>query len=101
MVRRVIKGPGVLKKSDFCWHEITQSLFDDHKEETIAQDLRISAHTVHTYIKRIYQKLIARSRVEVVCIVVITERQMTCRDAVEQNGHGQVAENKPDTNDTP
>jgi DNA-binding NarL/FixJ family response regulator len=78
--------------------EITQSLFDDHKEETIAQDLRISVHTVHTYVKRIYQKLVARSRVEVICIVVAAERQLSSRQAIEQNGHRIVLESNPDTN---
>lgn len=56
--------------------EITQAVFDDLSEPAMAEKLDISVHTVHTYLKRLYLKLGARSRVEVVCIVVAAERAL-------------------------
>ena len=56
--------------------EIAQAVFDDRSEAAIARDLELSVHTVHTYTKRLYQKLGASSRVELVCIVVAAEREM-------------------------
>ena len=65
--------------SDDAWTEIARSLalsprelqivrgaFDDHTECTIAADLNISSHTVHTYIERLHYKLAVCDRVELV-----------------------------------
>ena len=67
--------------------EITQAVFDDHAEVTMAEGLGISIHTVHTYLKRLYQKLGARSRVEVVCIVVAAERSLLSRNPRRDQHH--------------
>lgn len=56
--------------------EIAQAVFDDASEAEIAEVLDISVHTVHTYLKRLYQKLGANSRVQLVCIVVDRERKL-------------------------
>ncbi len=37
--------------------QIAQSVFDDQKEAAIADDLGISAHTVHTHLERLYRKI--------------------------------------------
>jgi len=37
--------------------EIVRSVFDDRKELAIADELGISAHTVHTHIQRLHKKL--------------------------------------------
>ena len=37
--------------------QIIQGLFDGKREETIARDLGISRHTVHTHLGRVYKKL--------------------------------------------
>jgi DNA-binding CsgD family transcriptional regulator len=66
----------------FCedaWHELGAALgisrrelqvvrliFDDEKECSIAADLGISVHTVHTYIERLHRKLDVRDRVQLV-----------------------------------
>ena len=70
--------------------QITQAVFDDRAESTIAVDLGMSVHTVHTYLKRLYQKLGARSRVELVCIVVAAERQNTRYETTEHDGQRRV-----------
>lgn len=64
--------------------EILQAVFDDLSEPAIATHLDLSVHTVHTYLKRLFQKLDANSRVEVVCTVVAVERGMGKRH--EHNG---------------
>ena len=46
--------------------EIAQCIFDDDNEQSIADDLGISAHTVHTHVWRLYQKLSVHSRVALV-----------------------------------
>lgn len=46
--------------------QIVQSIFDDDKELSMAYQLHISPHTVHTYIQRIYRKLGVSSRCELV-----------------------------------
>jgi DNA-binding CsgD family transcriptional regulator len=46
--------------------EILKAVFEDQKESCIAANLRISSHTVHTHIERIYRKLRVSSRVELV-----------------------------------
>ena len=65
--------------SNQAWQEIAHSLklsvrelqivrgaFDDHTESTIAADLGISPHTVHTHFERLHFKLAVKSRVELV-----------------------------------
>jgi DNA-binding CsgD family transcriptional regulator len=37
--------------------EITKRVFDDLKENQIAAELKISPHTVHTHLGRIYRKV--------------------------------------------
>jgi DNA-binding CsgD family transcriptional regulator len=39
-----------------------QCIFDDQTELAIARELRISAHTVHTHLERLYRKLGVTSR---------------------------------------
>jgi len=50
--------------------EILQAVFDDQKESTIAADLGISTHTVHTHLERLYRKLRVSSRVALVVRVI-------------------------------
>lgn len=47
--------------------EVLQCIFHDQRERIIAQELGISAHTIHTHLERIYRKLGVRSR----CAAVI------------------------------
>ncbi|MGD8452978.1 MAG: helix-turn-helix transcriptional regulator [Phycisphaerae bacterium] len=42
--------------------QILQCIFQDQTEAAIARALRISAHTVHTHLERVYHKLDVRSR---------------------------------------
>ena len=65
--------------------EIAQAVFDDLSEGEIAEALGISTHTVHTYLKRLYQKLGAKSRVELVCILVGREQWLRVRGRLEQD----------------
>ena len=46
--------------------QIVQGVFDDKKEVEIAQQLQISAHTVHTYLGRLYRKLGVSSRAQLI-----------------------------------
>jgi DNA-binding CsgD family transcriptional regulator len=41
-------------------------LSDDSRDESIAEQLAISRHTVHTYLERLYRKVGASSRSQVV-----------------------------------
>lgn len=50
--------------------EIIQGIFDDRKEYAIAQELKISVHTVHTYLERLYRKLGVSSRVTLVLYIL-------------------------------
>jgi DNA-binding NarL/FixJ family response regulator len=50
--------------------EIVQGIFDDRKEYAIAQELKISVHTVHTYLERLYRKLGVSSRVTLVLYIL-------------------------------
>ena len=62
--------------SEPAWQEIARSLklsgqelqvvrgiFDDHTEGAIADNLKISPHTVHTHCERLYHKLDVTGRV--------------------------------------
>ena len=50
--------------------EIIQGIFDDRKEMAIADELRISMHTVHTHLERLYRKLGVSSRVALVLYIL-------------------------------
>src|SRR5262245_12546446 len=50
--------------------QIIQGIFDDQKEFAIAQELKISVHTVHTHLERLYQKLGVSSRVALVLYIL-------------------------------
>ncbi len=54
--------------------QISRGLFDDETEEGIAIRLSISPHTVHTYLNRLYRKLGARNRCQLL-ICVFTEHR--------------------------
>lgn len=47
-----------------------RGIFDDRKESTIAAELGISAHTVHTHMERLRRKLGVVDRVELVLRIV-------------------------------
>ena len=49
--------------------DILRGLLDDEPEATIASRLRISAHTVHTHLERLYRKLAVNSRCQAVARV--------------------------------
>lgn len=72
-------APGSAIFSDQAWDEIGRSLrlsgrelqivrgvFDDRIESTIAADLGMSPHTVHTHVERLYRKLSVTDRVKLV-----------------------------------
>ncbi|MFT3788643.1 MAG: helix-turn-helix transcriptional regulator [Tepidisphaeraceae bacterium] len=44
--------------------DVVRLMLEDKKELAIAMELKISAHTVHTHVERIYRKLHVSSRVE-------------------------------------
>ena len=50
--------------------EIIQGIFDDRKEMAIADELKISMHTVHTHLERLYRKLGVSSRVALVLYIL-------------------------------
>jgi len=69
--------------SDRAWKEITRSLklserelqivrgvFSGQTELTIAGDLKVSPHTIHTYCERLYHKLAVTDRVKLVLRVM-------------------------------
>ncbi|NNM27921.1 MAG: helix-turn-helix transcriptional regulator [Akkermansiaceae bacterium] len=57
--------------------QIVRSIFDDVTDSTIATDLGISVHTVHTHCRRLYRKLGTTSRVEVVLRIVREHFRLT------------------------
>ena len=46
--------------------QIARALLEDESEAAIAADLRISPHTVHTHLDRLYRKLTVRSRCQAI-----------------------------------
>jgi DNA-binding CsgD family transcriptional regulator len=50
--------------------QIVQRIFDDRKEFAIADELKISVHTVHTHLERLYRKLGVSSRVGLVLSIL-------------------------------
>jgi DNA-binding NarL/FixJ family response regulator len=61
-------------------HEIVQAIFDDRAEASIARELGISAHTVHSHVERIYQKCRVNSRVSLV-LRIVNEHIRACAPA--------------------
>jgi DNA-binding CsgD family transcriptional regulator len=72
-------SPGSAVFPDQVWHriarrlrlspresEIVRRVFDDQTEYTIAADLGISPHTVHTHFERLHKKLGVTDRVQLV-----------------------------------
>ena len=51
--------------------EITRYIFADCKEKIIAEELKLSPHTVRTYCERLYRKLNVNSRVEMVVSIIV------------------------------
>lgn len=63
--------------------ELLRCCFDDLSEAEMADSLGISPHTVHTYMRRIFRKTGARSRVQlVVCSVAEILRERESRDGI-------------------
>jgi DNA-binding NarL/FixJ family response regulator len=50
--------------------QIIQGVFDDQKEDGIAAEMGISAHTVNTYFRRLYTKLGVSSRPQLIVRVM-------------------------------
>jgi len=50
--------------------QIIQGIFDDRKEFAIADELKISMHTVHTHLERLYRKLGVSSRVGLILCIL-------------------------------
>ena len=74
---------GAAMFSEYAWREIARSLrlsgrelqlvravCDDHTEFTIATDLHISPHTIHTHSERLYRKLAVTNRVKLVLRII-------------------------------
>lgn len=57
--------------------EIVQAVLDDAKETAIADDLGISEHTVHTHLRRIYQRLQVHDRLELVQRIIVEFLRLT------------------------
>jgi DNA-binding CsgD family transcriptional regulator len=79
--RRKLRGASLL--SDHAWHEIgrtlgitkrelqiVQAVFDNHHESQIAKIFKISPHTVHMHLNRLFKKLTVKSRTELVLRIV-------------------------------
>jgi DNA-binding CsgD family transcriptional regulator len=77
--RRLAEGTGFAMFSEAAWEAIARSLelssrelqivrgvFDDQIEYAIAADLKISPHTVHMHLNRLFKKLTVTSRTELV-----------------------------------
>lgn len=63
--------------------EVLRGVFDDHKDQRIACDLGISAHTVRTYLQRMYFKLDVHSR-PMLIVRLFAEHQSLQRGLAEQ-----------------
>jgi DNA-binding NarL/FixJ family response regulator len=50
--------------------QIVRGVFDDRTEAAIAADLRISPHTVHSYVDRLHHKLAVADRAELILRVM-------------------------------
>ena len=58
---------------------IIRAVFDDATEYTIAADLGISPHTVHTHIERLHHKLGVHDRVELVLRILAEFLELTAK----------------------
>jgi DNA-binding CsgD family transcriptional regulator len=80
-LRRKLRGASLL--SGHAWHEIArtldipkrelqivQSVFDNLHEAEIAKRFKISPHTVHMHLNRLFKKLNVTSRTELVLRIV-------------------------------
>jgi DNA-binding CsgD family transcriptional regulator len=78
-IDKVLCPLGSAMFSEQAWGEIARSLklsgrelqivrgvFDDHTEFTIAANLSVSPHTIHTYCERLHHKLAVTDRVKLV-----------------------------------
>ena len=50
--------------------QIVRGIFNDNTESTIAGNLAVSPHTIHTYCERLYRKLVVTDRVRLVLRVM-------------------------------
>ena len=79
--RRKLRGAALL--SAHAWHEIgrtlditkrglqiVQAVFDNQHESEIAKRFKISPHTVHMHLNRLFKKLNVTSRTELVLRIV-------------------------------
>jgi DNA-binding CsgD family transcriptional regulator len=60
--------------------EITRLLLDDQTEWSIAAQLSISRHTVHTHLERLYRKLEVTSRSQVIMRVFQTYVELSSQE---------------------
>ena len=60
--------------------EIARHVLDDATEVTIASELSLSSHTVHSYIERLYRKLGVSSRCQLV-VRLFAAHLSACRDS--------------------
>ena len=80
-LRRKLRGASLL--TDHAWHEIArtlditkrelqivQSVFDNQHEADIAKRFKLSPHTVHMHMNRLFKKLTVKSRTELVLRIV-------------------------------
>ena len=63
--------------------EIVRRVFDDQTEYTIAAELGISPHTVHTHFERLHKKLGVADRVQLV--LSITQEFVRLKDLAHRN----------------
>ena len=57
--------------------QIVQAVLEDQKESAIARQLKMSPHTVHTHLERLYVKLSVHSRPELILKIVTAFLSMT------------------------
>ncbi len=57
--------------------QIAQGVFEDQKEQAIAAEMGISAHTVNTYFQRLYRKLHVCSRPQLIVRVMSEHHRLS------------------------
>jgi DNA-binding CsgD family transcriptional regulator len=57
--------------------EIVRGIFDNSKENRIAEQMNVSPYTVHEYLKRLYRKLDVSGRVQLVLVLVKNHLSLT------------------------